>query len=324
MTQYSYSVAIRTLGKAGMMYQKELASIMSQTIQPDNIFVYIPYGYDLPKETIGIEQYIRCQKGMVAQRALPFDKITSEYILFLDDDVYLEPDTVEKFFKALEEFNADAISADVFLNYQASWIQKIKYITGGTFPHFSKKWAFKIRRSSHYSYNNNPKRGVYLSQSSAGPISMIKKSAFKAIHFEDELWMDPFGYAQGDDQLMFYKLHTYGYRFLVHYNSGAVHLDAGSGHIKNAKSKHLVYQVLRYVMWYRSLYDIRQPWYDKVLNWYAYYTSILMTMPLSIYYVLTTRELWHVTQVFKGISRAKKFIKSEEYQRVPKFDAHKS
>ena len=72
-----YCVAIRTLGSAGEKFQKELDSIISQTIKPQGIFVYIPEGYPIPKETVGIEQYIRCRKGMVAQRALPYNEITT-------------------------------------------------------------------------------------------------------------------------------------------------------------------------------------------------------------------------------------------------------
>lgn len=55
---FSYCVAIRTLGKAGEKYQRELDSLKNQTVQPQKILVYIAEGYELPKETIGIEQYI--------------------------------------------------------------------------------------------------------------------------------------------------------------------------------------------------------------------------------------------------------------------------
>ena len=80
---FDYSVVIRTLGRAGALYQKTLDSICSQTIRPQNIIVYIAEGYVLPKETIGIEQYVYVPKGMVAQRALNYDEVQTEYCLFL-------------------------------------------------------------------------------------------------------------------------------------------------------------------------------------------------------------------------------------------------
>ena len=61
--------------------------------------MYIAEGYQLPNETIGQENYVFVQKGMVAQRALSYDEISTEYILFLDDDLYLPEDAVEKYKK---------------------------------------------------------------------------------------------------------------------------------------------------------------------------------------------------------------------------------
>ena len=81
-----YSVAIRTLGTAGEKYQRLLESLERQTVPPKQIVVYIAEGYPLPEETIGKEQYVYVRKGMVAQRALRYDEIDTEYILFLDDE----------------------------------------------------------------------------------------------------------------------------------------------------------------------------------------------------------------------------------------------
>ena len=72
-----YCVAIRTLGTAGEKYQTLLDSLMAQTLPPQKILVYIPHGYPAPKETVGIEQLVRCEKGMVTQRSLPFDEVNT-------------------------------------------------------------------------------------------------------------------------------------------------------------------------------------------------------------------------------------------------------
>lgn len=104
MIQYDYCVAIRTLGTAGEKYQTLLDSLKSQTFPPKHILVYIAEGYDLPKETIGFEEYIRTPKGMIAQRSLPFSEIDTDYVLFCDDDLYLPPNYVEKMFEGLENW----------------------------------------------------------------------------------------------------------------------------------------------------------------------------------------------------------------------------
>ncbi len=67
--ELSYCIAIRTLGKAGEKYQKELDSLVKQTIPPKKILVYLAEGYERPKETVGVEEIIYCPKGMVSQRA---------------------------------------------------------------------------------------------------------------------------------------------------------------------------------------------------------------------------------------------------------------
>lgn len=97
----NYTAVIRTLGKAGEKYQTLLESLDRQTIQPSKILVYIAEGYAIPKETIGKEQYIYVRKGMVAQRALPYQEVDTEYILFLDDDVYLPETAVAQLYQYL-------------------------------------------------------------------------------------------------------------------------------------------------------------------------------------------------------------------------------
>ena len=96
-----YTAVIRTLGKAGEKYQTLLDSLVSQTIPPKEIIVYIAEGYQFPKETCGKEKYVCVPKGMVAQRALRYDEVHTDYLLMLDDDVYLPGDAVERLFREM-------------------------------------------------------------------------------------------------------------------------------------------------------------------------------------------------------------------------------
>ena len=97
----TYSIAIRTLGASGEVFREELLSITRQTIQPEWVLIYIAEGYSRPEYTIGREEYVWVKKGMVAQRILPYDEITSDVVFLLDDDVRLAPDSAERMLKAM-------------------------------------------------------------------------------------------------------------------------------------------------------------------------------------------------------------------------------
>ena len=170
-----YCVCIRTLGKACGKYQILLDSLKRQTLQPQKILVYIPYGYDFPNETIGVEQYVRCEKGMVHQRSLQFDEVDTNWIFFLDDDVYLEDDAVERLFSGLEAENGDAISANVFRVQESGWRGRLKAAMVFTFPRRDDGWSIKLWRNGSHTYNSKPSKNVLPSQSSAGPTLLIHK-----------------------------------------------------------------------------------------------------------------------------------------------------
>ena len=93
------------------------------------------------------------------------------------------------------------------------------------FPHFSKKWAFKVRPDGSFSYNNNPEPRYYMSQSAAGPIQLWKKQAFKDMRFEEELWLDQLAFPFAEDRLMTYKLYLSGGILGVSYAAGVENLD---------------------------------------------------------------------------------------------------
>ena len=145
-----YTVVIRTLGKAGEKYQKMLDSLKTQTILPKEIIIYIAEGYEIPKETIGIERYVYVKKGMVAQRALPYNEVKTEYVLFLDDDVYLPPNGVERLYDALVENNANVISPDVFNNAGRPLLSSIMMAISGRMVarRDDGKWGYKVMRNS--------------------------------------------------------------------------------------------------------------------------------------------------------------------------------
>lgn len=321
--KFEYCVAIRTLGQAGEKYQQELDSLVNQTIPPKKIIVYIAEGYPIPKETIGVEQYVYCHKGMVAQRALPFSEIDTEWCLFLDDDVFLPPNAVETLYKSANCLKGDCIAADTFHNQSMSFGEKLHaFLTNWAFPRKDDKWAFKIHQTGNFSYNNNPSKDVYLSQSAAGPCSLWRMDAFRRIHFENELWMDKLGFAYGDDLLFFYKLYLNGGRLLVHYTSGIVHLDAQSAREKYKKDPHrlLGRSMAWFILWWRTHYNLRDNTVlHKSFSLAAFSLWILWQTALHLCYSLVTLSFSPLVYYFKGNVQGYKYVHSKAYRNLPNF-----
>ena len=109
----SYSVTIRTLGKAGDKYAATLESIRKQSLQPEEVVIVIPDGYDLPKDRLGFERFVRCKKGMVNQRVVGINEMSSDFTLALDDDVEFNADFVKSLFDIQINNSADFVSPKI-------------------------------------------------------------------------------------------------------------------------------------------------------------------------------------------------------------------
>lgn len=312
----NYTAVIRTLGTAGEKYQILLDSLNQQTLQPSKILVYIAEGYAIPKETIGKEQYIYVKKGMVAQRALRYDEVDTEFILFLDDDLFLPTDFVEKMYFFLEKNHADVISPDVFPNAERDFLGKcIMLLSGRMMPRKDDgKWGYKVMRNAGYSYNNHPKPGVYWSQTNAAACFLCKKMDFLKIHFEEELWMDDLKYAQGDDQVMYYKMYLSGLKQLTWFGSGIKHLDAGSGLISEQKEKMLIYSdfYFKTVFWHRFIFkpekSFLKQFYSVIYISYTFCFSLIISLLKGRWDIFRTK--------YKSIISSISFIESNAYKKL--------
>ncbi len=313
-----YTVVIRTLGKAGEKYQTLLDSLNKQTVQPSKILVYIAEGYSIPKETIGKEQYIYVKKGMVAQRALPYDEVDTEYILFLDDDVYLPETAVAQLYQYLVDNDADVISPDVFPNAERSLLGKWMMRLSGRMVDRKDdgKWGYKVMHNSGYSYNANPKSGVYLSQTNAGPCFFCKKEDFLKIRFEEELWMDEVKYALGDDQVMFYKMYCVGLKQLTWFHSGIKHLDAGTTMMSEEKERMLIYSDFRFktIFWHRFIYLPEVSFFKRI--WDIVCISYILLFSLIISLFKGRVDILKIKS--KAIIESIIYLKSEAYKQLPK------
>lgn len=309
----NYTVVIRTLGTAGEYYQRTLDSLLKQTIQPEAVIIYIAEGFSIPKETIGIERYVYVKKGMVAQRALPYNEVNTEYMLFLDDDVYLPPTGVETLYNEMIEHNAQVISPCTFSNHKVSWKSKIVQSLMGKEVTclFGDRWAYKVLRTGGFSYNNNPVKSVYESTTNAGPCFFCRKTDFLKIHFEEDLWLDDAPYALPEDQVMYYKMHLCGLKIITSFDSGIIHLDAGSTmQASDEKVLKVIYSEFRNktIFWYKYLYS-----QEKNL-WLKGWCCICLGYMLAIQHVRSLVKLikgkkTEVEAFRKGVKDGRDYIK---------------
>lgn len=255
----SYSVAIRTLGLAGEKYKTLLKSLENQTHKPNKIFIYLAEGYERPKETIGKEEVIYTKKGMVAQRALPYNEVETEWILFLDDDIEIKPNGIENLFFRLLENDADVIAVDAFPHNTLPFHQKILMaILGSSIPRlFGNQKGYRINVLGSDVYNNRLDNDIAWSTTNAGMAFLCRKQDFINIHFEEDLWLDEAYYAIPEDKVMFYKMHLIGLKILTYYKQEFIHLDAGST-LKNVnvkeKRKKITYSIARNNYIFQKLY----------------------------------------------------------------------
>lgn len=314
-----YCAVIRTLGTAGEKFEQEIASLLAQTMPVCKIIAYIPDGYDIPQfpnsEKI---EWVRSPKGMVTQRSLPFNEVTTDWILFLDDDVYLPKDGVAKLFDGIAQYDGDAISFGVRRKKSLSSIAKNLLL--GVRPHRSKIWGNKVRKGGRFSYNINPPCSVMRTQSGYGPCGLVKKSVYHAIHFEDERWQESVsGYCLGDDQLFYNKMHLMGYKVLVHYDSGIVHLDASASCKKNDRTVFRKSVAQLYLVWHRSSYKVAQGIFDKISRVAAFVGVRMLELISRVIKSAAVRSVDPITDYLNGLVDGYKFTKTEQYKKLPGF-----
>ena len=315
----SYSVLIRTLGTSGEKYLETLRSCERQILQPDEILVYIPYNYQLPNESIGKEIYIRCDKGMVAQRSNCAADVSSDYILFLDDDLSFDKYFVQLLFDGLLKNNGDCITPDIYSVHNNPIAIKVRDFCGGTWPHFNKEWSFKIRRDSHYSYNPSPNRDVLKSESGAGACALCKKAVYEKIHFEDERWMDNVRYSFGEDQVFFYKIYKYGFSLLTSFNAKLIHLDGSAGHEKSKSQLAFSTAYCRYIIWHRTIFSEKQSIIKKLHCIVSLIWGFIFSLPLTLGMVVKNRSFSILTSEVLGYYKAAKFVNTLEYKNIPSY-----
>lgn len=323
MRQFTYSVAIRTVGKAGDKFVRELKSLHGQTIAPTHIYVFLAHGFERPKEQVGREEYIDTPKGLVHQRAAA-NIIEEDFMLIIDDDVYFPPTAVEEMYAAICRYKADGIAPDTFPTQDESCFTKMKaFFANGVLPRSNDGWAIKIQRSGAFSFNNDPPKGSFLpTMSAAGTALFVKSKVWKNIHYEHEQWIDEFPPGTfGEDQLMFYKLYLNHYKLLLWYNSGVLHLDANSNQASKKTYDKLYYRAMSlYLTWYRTLYDLEGlSRAERRKLRLAYLLRYLLALCTRVVFSIMHGSFRFVRAYIAGNKAAKKFVETPKYKLLNPF-----
>jgi hypothetical protein len=141
-------------------------------------------------------------------------------------------------------------------------------LSGRMRPRFcDDKWGYKVMLTSGYSYRRKNNMTVCRSQTNAGAAFLCKKSDFLKIRYEEELWLDETPYALPDDQVMFYKMHLCGLKVLTSFDSGIIHLDAGSTmQVTDEKISRIIYSEYRNktIFWYKYIFGMEKNWLMKI------------------------------------------------------------
>ena len=289
----------------GSMTAEEAAEIIKSAIKkviPESEGICVPLA-DGGEGTM--EAIVRSLNGNIIEKTV-------------DDDVYFAEDSVEKMLTAMVAEDADCVSANVFPNQDMRFRQKVlKGVFYGELPSFRKKFAFRIRKSSSYSYCNNP-REVMESQSCAGPCMLIKKSVNNSLDYQDELWLDQFPYTSGQDQIFAYKLYRYGYKLCIHYTAGVIHLDCKTGHVKDEVLADFNKRKIKYLEWYRSIYEPGTGM-QKFLAVIGYYSYWIWLFGLSLINILPGRRKYKIGNSIRALSEARKHVMSPEFAEIPKW-----
>lgn len=334
-----YSIAIRTLGTAGVKFRQELESIARQTIQPERVVVYVAEtsGVKFVDGTIGKEEYRYVRKGMVAQRALPYEELTSPYLLLLDDDVELAPDSVERLLMSLVKSDVDAVGADIFKNQEMSQPLKVfAILSNWVSPHRDTRWAYKVTRTGAFSYlsankiaelralaNEGTLRlGLCLpTQKLDGPCVMWKKDTLLALRWEDEQWMDRLSeFAYGDDLVESYKCYVNGGKLLLNYDAGVTYLNAktASSTYHHTHKKYYIRSLMSALIWYRTRYEvnIKCKKENAKLLALSFALKCVWLLLVNIIAGVLLLDLRIPVYYVQGLVDAWRFAHSEEYARV--------
>lgn len=321
-----YSIAIRTLGTAGVKYKLLLESIKKAAIQPEKVVVVLPFGYALPEDRLGCEEFVFCRKSMIVQRLEALKHIDSAYTLFLDDDIAFEPDFVEKLLRPLESGEYDCSTGPLFSFFPRSTAGAIAgTLTGSvSVSLFNRDKYVKILRSGGWSYHrfDTSKERLYPTESFAWTCFCIKTDVMRKIDMEDEIvWIEKNQYAYGDDRVMAYKLVKRGYKACVVANALYTHNDGRTSTSKEEidySKQFFCRGFFQIVFWDRYIRKLESSGLLQMIDRFCINYWILGMLVYHLLKSLLNGKHWKNTKEFyKGVKEGFKYTLSDEYLELP-------
>ncbi len=320
-----YSIAIRTIGKAGEKYRKLLSSIDASVHRPRKVVVVLPEGYEPPEDRLGYEEFVYCPKSMIGQRLEALKHIDSEYTLFLDDDISFSPDFVDKLLEPLEEGKFDCSTGPLFSFFPASRAGKIAgTLTGSvSVSFFNRDMYVKILRSGGWSYHtfNTEEKRYYPTESFAWTCFMIRTQCLRDIDMEDEIpWLEKHGYAVGDDRVMAYKLVKRGYKACIVSNALYEHNDAktstSSQEMVNTKPSFCM-GFFHVLFWKRFILDLETGWLGKTADRICFAYWLVSMFGYHCLKSVNKHNRSISKAFFRGVREGIRFMHTREFEDLP-------
>ena len=327
---FDYSIVIRTLGNTGDKYLRMLKAIDRQTVKPLEVIVVIPEGYELD-HSLGYESIIRSEKGMVTQRAGGIAEAKGEYLLVLDDDLDFPSDFAEKMHQHLLTENLDCVLAFGGWNPDSAsnglsngepnthslkqWVKRIRcaYTGQAFYSQRQSQWFDTIASTGGHRTYVNCESG--LCQTGCFQCFFIKSDKTKAIHFEEERWLEQgsvSSYAAYDDAVFFYKLFLHGGRIAYTHDTDYLHLDAAAGRPATDKlsAKRIrLYTIAknRTIFWYRHIWSNRHSFKNLFGGWYGIINYAIYNIIANLH-----PKYWPaIAAMFKGYGDALKYMRTK-------------
>lgn len=325
----NYSIVLRTLGYGGEKYQALLDSIKSQTIQPIEFIVVIPPEYELPKERLGTETFIRGPKGMVRQRVDGINAAKGDYLLIVDDDVEFPPDFVEKLWGLMNTAKADVVCPiidDDAVTGEPGIVSRIISFLGSG--------AYVSKKRSPYALRISPLGGtirqaplmkgmIYYTQTGSGGCCFISREAAQRLDYEQEMWLEEnVRYAYPDDQVFFYKAYLMGMACVYAHECPYHHLHAASSvrtldeevsrhvAIKHDACRNLV------IFWHRFQYSLlRKKFFMLCMSALGMLWKVLFNFSLHVAFYGWRPSHWPcISACLKGYKDGFLYLRSSDYK----------
>lgn len=316
---FEYSIVIRTTGRAGQKYARLLETIEALLHKPKEVIVVLPENYELPKERLGYETFYFCPKGMVKQRLYGIEVCKTRYALVTDDDIAFSPDFINKVSIPVVNGSFGLSSGPLIEFFPNKGKQSFfAAITGAAIPTFFHKERYNtVLKNTGYSYNRNIKTGsglLYETQSAAWTCFFADLERLKSIHFEDEIWLDKYGFSAHDDTAMFYKAWIYGIKTVIVADAKYEHLNAKTSTKGISKAVAFASSFNTYIFWRRFIYE-NNSFIGKIKSVICFYYTHIIGNFVSL---LRDNKDIHKLKV-NGHKTAKMWIKSDEYKNLKPF-----